>query len=100
MVIQNEGGLQAILCFFLVDDVYKFSNRPMWSTPYDTEDGETIFIDKMVAKEWTPNLRRTITDAIETKFPFVNGAFWLREPHNRHVIINKRRAHELHSQVS
>ena len=99
MVIEDEDEMQAILCFFLTDDIKKFDNRPTWSTPYDTEDGEIIFIDKMVAKVWTKELRNTVYEAIETKYPWVNQAVWLREPKNRHVIINKRRTH-VHSKVS
>ena len=100
IIIENEGRIEAVICYFLTDDVSKFDNKPFWSTPYDSEDGDIIFIDKMVARKWTRELRSAIYDAVIEKYPFVEQAQWLREPLNRHVIINRRRHHELHSQVS
>lgn len=99
MVIDGDNGMEALICYFITDDVTKFNNRPLWSCPQDSERGHTIFIDKMVARHWTHALRREVQSSIEKKFPFIEQAYWLREPNNRSVIIKRRRAHELHSQV-
>lgn len=99
MIIQNGDSVEAILFFFLVNDVKTYANRPIWSTPEDTEDGHIIFIDKMVAHNWTRELRKIVQEQIESKFPQVTEAFWLREPLNRNVIIKRRREH-VYSQVS
>ena len=99
IAVLNGTDLECIICFFLTDEMDTFINRPTWSTPIDNEHGHIIFIDKMVARKWTPELRRTVYDQIESKFPQVDKAIWLREPFNRSVIINKRSTH-VHSQIS
>lgn len=98
MMIDGDNGMEALVCYFITDDVSKFNNRPMWSCPQDSEQGKIIFIDKMVALKFTNSLRHAIQDAIEKKFPFVEEAHWLREPNNRSVIIKRRRTH-VHSEV-
>lgn len=91
IIINGKDDMEAILFYFITDDHKKFDNRPLWSTPQDSETGSTIFIDKMVAKRWTKSLRLTVQNAIEEKYPFIEQAFWLREPKNRNVIIKRRR---------
>lgn len=93
LIMDAEDGMEAILFYFITDDVHKFDNRPVWSTPEDSERGSTIFIDKMVARKWTKPLRVAVQDAIESRYPFIERAFWLREPLNRNVIINRRGTH-------
>lgn len=90
LAISSESGLECIICYFLTDEMDSFINRPMWSTPKDTESGRTFFVDKMVAKHWTPSLRKLVQSEVEQRFPSVTRAHWLREPNNRSVIINKR----------
>ena len=97
IVVNGEDGMEAIMFYFLTDDVKPLINRPMWTTPQDTESGHIIFIDKMVASKWTKSVREAVQDAIEKKYPNVDEAFWLREPLNRSVIIKRRREHVLHS---
>ena len=91
IILNGEDGMEAILFYFLTDDVSLFNNRPLWSTPEDDENGHTIFIDKMVARKWTKLVRLAVQDAIEKKYPHVETAYWLREPLNRSVIIRRRR---------
>ena len=90
MVVNSEEGMECLICYFLTDDIKKFSNRPMWSTPEDSKEAKTIFIDKMVARKWTKSLREAVENAVITKYPFVEKAHWLREPLNHSVIINRR----------
>lgn len=100
LAITNGEEIDAIISYFLTDNISKFENKPNWSTPSDSEDGEIMFIDKMVARKWTKSLRVSIYNAIKEKYPFVTQVIWLREPINRHVIINMRGKHELYSQIS
>ena len=97
IVVNGEDGMEAIMFYFLTDDVKPLINRPMWTTPQDTESGHIIFIDKMVASKWTKSVREAVQEAIEKKYPNVHEAFWLREPLNRSVIIKRRSEHVLHS---
>lgn len=100
IVISENDNIKALICFFLTDSVSKFNNRPLWSCPPDTNNGNIFFVDKMIAEHWTPSLRRYLRDEVELRFPQVTEAYWLREPNNRSVIINRRRTHGLYSQVS
>ena len=100
LAIFDGINLECVICYFLTDEMDTFINRPTWSTPMDNEEGHIFFVDKMVAHKWTPTIRKLVQRQIEEKFPQVTQAIWLREPFNRSVIINKRRTHELHSQIS
>ena len=95
ILVSGKGRIEAVICYFLTDNANlpKFDNKPLWSTPYDSNDGDIIFIDKMVASKWNRRLRMTIHDAIQEKYPFVEQVIWLREPKNRHVIINMKGNH-------
>ena len=97
MIVNGDDGMECLLCYFITDNIAKFSNRPMWSTPEDSQEAKTIFIDKMVARKWDKSLREAVKTAINEKFPFVEEAHWLREPNNRHVIINIRRTDVIYS---
>lgn len=97
MIVNGEEGMECLICYFLTNETEKFANRPMWSTPEDSTQSKTIFIDKMVARKWSRSLRDAVKNAINEKFPFVEEAHWLREPLNRHVIIDIRRTHVLYS---
>ena len=90
--IYSNNGMECFIFFFITDEenLHTFSNRPMWSTPPDNEYGNIFFVDKMVARRWTPALRRLVQREVESNFPNVDQAFWLREPNNRNVIIKKR----------
>lgn len=99
ITVVGDKGMECIICYFLTNDVNKFINRPMWSTPKDDQNGTIMFVDKMVSGKWTPHLRRIIQEEIQSKYPKVEGAIWLREPNNRNVIIRRRREY-VYSQVS
>lgn len=87
IIVNGENGMEAILFYFLTDDVKPFVNRPLWSTPQDTESGHIMFIDKAVALKWTKKVRLAVKEAVERKYPNVTQGYWLREPLNRSVII-------------
>lgn len=91
--------MECLICYFITDDIQKFANRPLWSTPEDSKQAGTFFIDKMVALKWTKSLRVAVQEAVLKKYPFIEQAYWLREPNNRSVIIKRRREY-VHSQVA
>ena len=93
LTVFNGTNLECVLCYFLTDELDTFINRPMWSTPSDNDNGHIFFVDKMVARKWTPTLRKLVELEVEQKFPKVDKGFWLREPFNRSVIIKKRGSH-------
>ena len=99
MTVFDGSNLECVLCYFLTDELDTFINRPMWSTPVDNEKGHIFFVDKMVARKWTPTLRKLVEQQVSEKFPQVIKGFWLREPFNRSVII-KKRGNYVHSKVA
>ena len=103
IAIYIDNVLECTIFFFITDkdNLKTFSNRPMWSTPEDNENGNILFVDKMIAKTWTPTIRKVLEHEITVKFPKIDEAFWLREPNNRSVIIKKRGTNEtVYSQIS
>lgn len=99
LAIEDESGISCILCFFITNDLAPFANKPTWATPKDSPRGHTFFIDKMVARSWNPSLRRLVQSEVEKRYPNITQAYWLREPHNRSVIIKKRKNY-VYSEVS
>lgn len=91
IIINDERGMVAVLFYFLTDDVSRFKNRPMFSKIDDQDSGSILYIDMLVGRKWTKSVREALQEAIETKYPEVMEAHWLREPKNRNVIIKRRR---------
>ena len=98
MTVSSENGLEAIIFYFLTDELDSFINKPTWKTPIDTPSGHIFFIDKMLCRKWTKSVRVEVQRQVEEKFPFITQALWLRRPKNRHVIINRRRS-DVYSQI-
>ena len=99
MTVSSEEGLEAIIFYFLTNELDSFINKPTWKIPTDSDRGHIFFIDKMLCRKWTKSLRISVQKQVEEKFPHITQALWLRRPNNRHVII-KRRGKHVYSQVS
>ena len=91
IMIESEHGLEAIIFFFLINKPQDFTNRATWTTPEDTDSGHIFFIDKMLCRNWTRDIRESIRSQVESKFPQIEYALWLRRPNNRHVILKRGR---------
>lgn len=88
-MVENEEGLQAVIFYFLTDDLAPFENKPTWATPEDSDTGHIFFVDKMLCRKWTKSVREQIREQIEAKYPQVEEGHWLRRPYNRHVILKR-----------
>ena len=91
LMISNDDGLQAVITFFITRDHETLSNKPEFSIPYDDENGTEIYIDKMVAKSFSLNLKRIVQETFESLYPNVQIGFWHRGPNNKCVVTYKRR---------
>ncbi len=92
IMVESERGIEAVIFYFLTDDIKPFENKPTWATPMDS-NGSTMFIDKMLCRSWTKLVREAIREQVESRYPQVEQAIWLRRPKNRHVILKRRSFH-------
>ena len=88
--ISDELGPCAYVFLFLGMSSSFFYKKGLWETPEDFEGGHIAYIDKLVCKRMNLDLRRSIQDAIETRFPNVVIGVYHRAPKDRQVIVYRR----------
>lgn len=98
MVVKNGEEIEAVIMYYLTNDYKTLYKKGNWEVVEDESDGKQIYIDKMVCKKFTKELRVRLAEAIEEKFPQVELGVYHRAPFDRCIKI--RRKHELHSIVS
>ncbi len=89
IVIRQNGQLEAIVFYFLTEDYSKLYKKSTWEIAKDDPEGHQIYIDKMVCRRWTKELRQAVKRAIELKFPHVQEAYYHRAPIDRCVKISR-----------
>ena len=99
-VIYDGELIIAVVMYFLTDDYNKVYKKKTWETVSDNPEGHQMYIDKLVAKEWNPTLRKAVQMAIQEKFPQVKTAYYHRAPKDRLVTIMRRDINVLQSTVS
>lgn len=87
MLIKNGKSADAIIFYFLTNDYDILYKKEMWDVPTDNPTGSQIYLDKMICRRWTRDLRNAVKDAIEVKFPWVLEGFYHRAPFDRCVKI-------------
>lgn len=93
IIIQKAGEVEGIIFFYLTDNYKLLYKKPLWSIAQDNPDGSQIYIDKMVCKRYTKELRKSLQDAIESKFPQVELGIYHRAPKDRCYKVYRRRQH-------
>jgi len=83
--IDDDGHIAAIVTFFIGNDDNKYLyGRDPWTVLEDEPDGETVYIDQLIAhgnlkKEIYQQFKNVLTD-IKNKFTNVKQAKWVRAP--------------------
>lgn len=91
MVIMDGAVVTAIILYFLTDDYTRVYKKGTWDLPKsDDPAGNQIYVDKLLCKKWTPEIRRLVQNAIQEKYPHVTEGFYHRSPNDRCVRITKR----------
>lgn len=89
MVIRRNGDLDAIIFYYLTDNYLNLHKKSTWEIAQDNPEGHQIYVDKMVCRHWTRQLRESIRQAIERKFPLVTEGIYHRAPFDRCVKISR-----------
>jgi len=90
IVIVNGPNIEALVFFYLTNDYTKIYKKGEWDIAMDDMFGSQAYIDKMVCKRWTLEIRRKLQTLIEERFPSVKEAFYHRAPFDRCVRIKRR----------
>lgn len=81
--------VQAIIFFFLTDDFTTLYKKRTWALAIDNPEGKQIYIDKLICRYWTKNMRQSLEEAILERFPHVEEAIYHRAPKDRCVRIKR-----------
>lgn len=93
MMIQNNGEIEAIILYYLTNDYEKLYKKKTWELAKDEPYGSQIYIDKMVCKKFTKEIRKALQEAIESEYPNVTLGVYHRAPKDRCFKIYRRMAH-------
>ena len=81
IVISEEGLPWAFLTFFILEgdeEIARFHERPMWTTPPDAEQGRVIYLDVLAGLAWNRNLLRQTERLLVARVPSVQRFVWYR----------------------
>lgn len=90
ITVRFDDEVEVLLVFLLTDDYKTIYKKSMWELPIDNPSGRQIYIDKMICKNWTPSIRRSVQQFIEDAFPNVMEGYYHRAPFDRCVKIYRR----------
>jgi hypothetical protein len=93
IIIQNGEIIEAIIFYYLTNDWEKLYKKRTWDVVDDEIDGKQIYVDKMVCKHVTKEIRKELQEAIEKQFPQVELGIYHRAPKDRCIKIWRK--HEL-----
>lgn len=89
MAIYCGKDLQAIIFYYITKDYLKLYKKSVWEIPTsDDYEGHQIYIDKMLCRKWTKELRQAVKRAFEHKFPHIHEVYYHRAPIDRCVKIS------------
>ena len=91
IIVETKDGIEAVLTFFITNNVEKMFNKQIWEVVEDDPGGHILYIDKMVCRNYTLALRKTLRDILESKFSNLEEAHYYRAPLGPHVKIRRRR---------
>ena len=89
-IVQDESGIQAVVLFFLTYDFGRVYKKGTWDTIEDEPSGDQIYIDKMLARKWTPSIRRFVEKELFSAFPQAQEGYYHREPYDRCIRIRRK----------
>lgn len=90
VVCDQNGVILSILTFYLTKNFEKIYKKGTWDITQDDPSGQQIYIDKMVAREWSPSIRKAVESAFTEKFPDLTEGIYHRAPYDRCVVIYRR----------
>jgi len=90
IVIMNEQEIEGIIFFYLTNDYKTIYKKPTWEVVSDDSEGSQIYIDKMLCKKFTKELRVRLAEEIEDRFPNVQFGIYHRVPFDRYIKIRRR----------
>lgn len=90
IVIQKDNEIEALITFFITNDYERLYKKGSWEIPSEDPDGTQVYIDKMIARKWTPSLRRCVQEMLESKFSNTTEAYWHREPFDRLIRVRRK----------
>lgn len=93
MIVMDNELIEAVLFFCITSDYSKVYKKSTWAIP-ESEEGHQLYIDKMVCRKWTKNVRESVQYAIQEKFPHIEEAYYHRAPYDRCVKIMKREKYD------
>lgn len=87
-----RNNLVGFITVSLGDDYEKFYHKDLWEVAEHDPKSETVYIEKMVAKNWNKELRRKFETILLAKYPQIKEAVWHRPTRtdDRKVMVRSR----------
>jgi len=76
--IWKDGKSHTFLTFSICDDYRPYAYKALWQVLSHNPSGRICFIEKIVSRGWSKQLRKEIQDAIISRFPSIEEAVWFR----------------------
>lgn len=89
--ISKDGNHYAILFYSMTDDIKPFLEKGTWDFREHNPQATIIYVEKLVARRWTKELRRDFEAMITAKYPQIEQAIWHRwgKTSDRQVIYRR-----------
>ena len=76
--IGKNGTTEGYLFYSLCHDINSYYKKKTWRYVPQVTNGTTLYVEKLVCKKWTKELRRKFEEIITTMYPQIEGAIWHR----------------------
>ena len=91
IVIWKDKEPYAVMAFSIGNDFEKFHKKTTWDYIAHDQEGSTLYIELLVCKQWTKELRKQFEQEILKHYPQLEEAHWDRwvSSGERHVKIRR-----------
>lgn len=94
--IGENGRLKGLLLFSITDSPSPFYKKRMWEYISHNIYGEIAYIEKLIIRKWTKEMRLRIEEILISRYPNLEYAAWHRPRRNKdQLVLVKRRLHHV-----
>lgn len=76
IVIMEDGKVHAFICFSICEDFEQFYKKDTWDYIPHYPSGSIIYIELMICRKWTKELRGKFEELIIQRYPQLHTGIW------------------------
>ena len=98
VIIIEDDNLPFAICFFsITGDSEPFWMKPTWTYLEHDSRSSHVYIEKLICRKWTRQMRHLIEQAFLDKHPHLLTATWHRETKQDDRTVKTRRLNHVHN---